>query len=139
MTESRRSSDGPGHYDRAVEDFVSLQNGGELTNQVLYGFLKAKNEDDKARYNDLKGDLQHHFCEAAIRDQRLLDHDNEFRAIRRRTAAAKTFGVGMLIAILLVAVASLEFIDQEKLAGIISIVLATATVAAGWYISAKRK
>jgi hypothetical protein len=57
----------------------------------------------------------------------------------RRTAAAKTFGVGMLIAILLVAVASLEFLDQEKLAGIISIVLATATVAAGWYISAKRK
>ena len=61
----------PDKFESEVQRFVSKQNGGELTPNVVYQMLKAVDEDATARHEELVETFTRHCVEANVRDARL--------------------------------------------------------------------
>ena len=70
------------HFESEVQKFVGQQNGDDLTPKIVYGMLKAVDSDAVARHEETVCVLNKHLIESALRDQRLLDHDQAIRDIR---------------------------------------------------------
>jgi hypothetical protein len=58
-------------FESEVQKFVSRQNGGDLTPQIVYEMLKAVDRDGEERHLETKLLLQEHCAEDAVREERI--------------------------------------------------------------------
>lgn len=63
-------------FESEVQKFVSRQNGGDLTPQIVYEMLKAVDRDGEERHQETKRLLEEHCAEDIIRDERVTALEN---------------------------------------------------------------
>ena len=56
------------HFESEVQKFVGQQNGDDLTPQIVYGMLRAVDQDAVARHQETVAVLEAHCAEAVVRD-----------------------------------------------------------------------
>ena len=82
------------HFESEVQKFVGQQNGDDLTPQIVYGMLRAVDQDAVARHQETVAVLEAHCSEAVVRDLAIRElqdwrRESSEKCVERMTVIAE--------------------------------------------------